>query len=114
LHFSELGQDVEATAAFGSIRRALELIVSRLPAREFFLGAAERGLSSGIVASIDEVLVDPHFVERGFAITMPDPETGAVVTYPGAPFLMKASPWRIRRRAPRLGEHDAEVLGPLR
>lgn len=114
LHFSELGQDVEATAAFGSIRRALELIVSRLPAQEFFRGAAERGLSSGIVASIDEVLVDPHFVEREFAVTILDSETGTRVTYPGAPFLMKASPWRIRHRAPRLGEHDAEVLGPLR
>ncbi len=40
LHFSELGQDVEATAVFGAIRAALELIVSHLPAREFFLGAA--------------------------------------------------------------------------
>jgi benzylsuccinate CoA-transferase BbsE subunit len=71
-------------------------------------------LSSGIVASIDEVLVDPHFVEREFAVTILDSETGTRVTYPGAPFLMKASPWRIRHRAPRLGEHDAEVLGPLR
>jgi crotonobetainyl-CoA:carnitine CoA-transferase CaiB-like acyl-CoA transferase len=114
LHFSELGQDVEATAAFGSIRRALELIASRLSAQEFFLGAAERGLSTGIVASIDEVLVDPHFVEREFAVTILDTDTGEKVTYPGAPFKMNASPWRISRRAPRLGEHDAAVLGPLR
>jgi crotonobetainyl-CoA:carnitine CoA-transferase CaiB-like acyl-CoA transferase len=108
-----LGQDVEATAAFGSIRRALELIVSRLPAQEFFVGAAERGLSTGIVASIDEVLVDPHFVEREFAVTIVDTQTREEVTYPGAPFQMKSSPWRIRHRAPRLGEHDADVLGPL-
>jgi crotonobetainyl-CoA:carnitine CoA-transferase CaiB-like acyl-CoA transferase len=114
LHFSELGQDVEATAAFGSIRGALELIVSRLPTREFFLGAAERGLSAGIVASIDEVLVDPHFVDREFAVTIPNPDFRTEVTYPGAPFLMRASPWRLRHRAPRLGEHDMEVFGPLR
>jgi hypothetical protein len=32
------------------------------------------------------------------------------VRYPGAPFLMAASPWRISRRAPLVGEHDAEIL----
>jgi len=30
--------------------------------------------------------------------------------YPGAPFLMPASPWRISRRAPLVGEHDGEIL----
>jgi crotonobetainyl-CoA:carnitine CoA-transferase CaiB-like acyl-CoA transferase len=114
LHFSELGQDVEATAVFGAIRSALELIVSRLPARDFFLGAAERGLSSGVVSSVDEVIADPHFVEREFAVTIDDPRVGREVTYPGAPFRSATAPWRIGRPAPRLGEHDAEVLDLLR
>ena len=29
----------------------------------------------------------------------------------GAPYRMTGSPWRISRRAPKLGEHNAEVLG---
>ena len=110
VHFSELGQDVEATAVFGAVRDALELVVARLPAREFFLGAADRGLSVGVVMAADEVLVDPHFVERGFPVTVEHPGLGRSVTYPGAPFRMHATPWRIARPAPRLGEHDAEVL----
>jgi crotonobetainyl-CoA:carnitine CoA-transferase CaiB-like acyl-CoA transferase len=114
LHFSELGQDAEATAVFGAIRGALELIVSRLPARTFFLGAAERGLSSGVVCSVDEAIVDPHFVERQFAVTIHDPRVGRDVTYPGAPFRSATAPWRLSRPAPRLGEHDDEVLDPLR
>lgn len=110
VHFSELGQDVEATAVFGAVRDALELVVARLPAREFFLGAAERGLSVGVVVAADEVLVDPHFVAREFPVTLEHPGLGRVVTYPGAPFKLSATPWRIARPAPRVGEHDAEVL----
>lgn len=30
---------------------------------------------------------------------------------PGAPFAMKATPWTLRRPAPRLGEHNAALLG---
>ena len=37
--------------------------------------------------------------------------SAAPYRYPGAPFLMPASPWRIARRAPHVGEHDAEILG---
>ncbi len=112
LHFSELGQDVEATAVFGAVREALELIVSRLPAREFFLGAAERGLSVGMIVAADEVLTDEHFVARGFPVPIHQPELGRTITYPGAPFVMHASPWRIARVAPHVGEHDTQVLDP--
>lgn len=111
VHFSELGQDVEATSVFGAVREALELVVSRLPAREFFLRAAERGLSAGVILSPDEVLADPHFIARKFPVAVHHGDGGRVVTYPGAPFKMTATPWRISRAAPRLGEHDADVLG---
>ena len=110
VHFSELGQDVEATAIFGTVREALELVVARLPAREFFLGAADRGLSVGVVVAADEVLTDPHFVDRGFPVTVHHPGLDRAVTYPGAPFKMSATPWRIARPAPRVGEHDAELF----
>ena len=33
--------------------------------------------------------------------------------YPGAPYRFEKTPWRIARRAPRLGEHEQEVLGEL-
>ena len=38
------------------------------------------------------------------------PEIGRTVTYPGAAAIYTASPWQISRRAPLLGEHNAEVF----
>ena len=52
-----------------------------------------------------------HFVARGFPVEVEHDELGRTYRYPGAPFLMPASPWRISPAAPRLGEHDAEILG---
>jgi formyl-CoA transferase len=49
-----------------------------------------------------------HLRERGFFVDVAHPVAGAV-RQPGAPVVMPASPWRIRR-APLLGEHTVDVL----
>jgi crotonobetainyl-CoA:carnitine CoA-transferase CaiB-like acyl-CoA transferase len=56
---------------------------------------------------------DPHFRARGFPVAVHHPELGRTIAYPGAPYRFNASPWTISRRAPRLGEHNDEILGPL-
>jgi benzylsuccinate CoA-transferase BbsE subunit len=32
---------------------------------------------------------------------------------PGAPYMFSATPWALRRPAPKLGEHTAEVLAEI-
>jgi benzylsuccinate CoA-transferase BbsE subunit len=32
---------------------------------------------------------------------------------PGAPYVFSETPWELRRPAPKLGEHTAEVLAEL-
>jgi benzylsuccinate CoA-transferase BbsE subunit len=75
---------------------------------------AERRIDYDELNAPEDVMEDPHFIARGFPTRVPHDDFGRDVLYPGAPFLSDASPWRIRSRAPRLGEHDAPVLGPLR
>ena len=95
-------------------RDALVLIASRLSADDFFVGAQQRGLAVGAIYSPEEAMALPHFVERGFPVDVEHDDLGRTVTYPGAPFTMPKSPWRISRRAQHIGEHDDLVLGPLR
>jgi crotonobetainyl-CoA:carnitine CoA-transferase CaiB-like acyl-CoA transferase len=114
IHFSEIGRDAEATAIFGACRGAVSLIASKLSAHDFFVGAQRRGLACGIVAAPEEVIENEHFVARRFPVPVFHDDLGREVVYPGAPFLAPASPWRLTRRAPHVGEHDDDVLGPLR
>ena len=54
----------------------------------------------------------PHLKARGFFATLDHPVAGAV-TMPGAPYQLSATPWALRRPAPRLGQHTAEVLAEV-
>ena len=40
-------------------------------------------------------------------------ELGMSIAYPGAPVKLSATPWRIKGRAPLLGEHNADVYDAL-
>jgi crotonobetainyl-CoA:carnitine CoA-transferase CaiB-like acyl-CoA transferase len=113
VHLSEVGQDELATEIYGSGRDALLLIASKITAHEFFVGAQERGLPCSVINAPEEAFEDAHFRARGFAVEVPHPEHGRSFEYPGAPFKLPASPWRISRRAPRLGEHTTEVMNAL-
>jgi len=113
IDLSKIGLDEEITVIFGAGREALNLIASRISAYEFFIGAQERGISVGVIYSPEEAIEDPHFRARGFPVEVLHPELGRSVTYPGAPYRFEKTPWRISRRAPQLGEHEAEVLGEI-
>ncbi|GAB4337873.1 MAG: hypothetical protein Kow0010_26100 [Dehalococcoidia bacterium] len=110
IDLSRIAEDEEVAAIFGAGREAVNFIASRLSASDFFVGAQERGFQVGIIYAPEEALEDPHFVARGFPVQVPHPELGRSFTYPGAPYQFKATPWRISRRAPLLGEHTGEVL----
>ncbi|MFQ5933900.1 MAG: CaiB/BaiF CoA transferase family protein [Dehalococcoidia bacterium] len=56
-----------------------------------------------------EVLEDGHFRGRGFWTEVERRQVGTL-EYPGRPFVMNASPWRLRMPAPLLGQHNKEVF----
>ena len=110
---SLLGSDDTITAIFGAGREALKLIASRITAYEFFIGCQRAGLPSGVIYAPEEAFEDQHFKARGFQVEVTHDDLNRTFRYPGAPYALPASPWRISRRAPKLGEHTAEVLGSL-
>lgn len=113
IDFWQAAEDEEVRAIFGAGREALCFIASRISAHEFFTGAQKRGIAVGVIYSPEEVMEDPHFVERGFPVEVEHPELGRSFVYPGAPYRFEKSPWRVRRRAPTLGEDNALVYGEL-
>ena len=46
---------------------------------------------------------------REFYVEVEHPEVGETITYAGAPYKIAEGAWRISRRAPFIGEHNAEI-----
>ncbi|MBI3954152.1 MAG: CoA transferase [Chloroflexi bacterium] len=65
-----------------------------------------------VVETPEDVAHSPQLAARDFFAEVDRALTGPQ-RYPGAPFKMTATPWQVRRPAPLLGEHTAEVLGEL-
>ena len=61
--------------------------------------------------STDELFDNEHLAAVGFFETVDTPTVP--VTLPGVPTWFSASPGKVAGRAPRLGEHTAQVLGEL-
>ncbi len=64
------------------------------------------------VYDIDQFMADPHVVAREILVDLPDAQMGRLPMHNVIPRL-SATPGRLRRPAPGLGEHTAEVLGGL-
>ncbi len=64
------------------------------------------------VYDIDQFMADPHVVAREILVDLPDDTMGRLPMHNVIPRLSD-TPGRLRRPAPRLGEHTAEILGAL-
>ena len=109
----ELGQDPIVDQIWSAGRAATAFIAAHVDARTCFDGFQQRGIVCGIVHAPEEVMGDPHFVARGFPTAVEHDDLGRTITYPGAPIRFLRSPWRIRSRAPHIGEHQGQVVGRL-
>jgi crotonobetainyl-CoA:carnitine CoA-transferase CaiB-like acyl-CoA transferase len=69
-------------------------------------------IASAPLNSPEDLVKNPHLKEREYFVEIDHPETGEV-TYPGAPFKMSESPWKIRYPAPLLGQHNKEIYCDL-
>jgi crotonobetainyl-CoA:carnitine CoA-transferase CaiB-like acyl-CoA transferase len=61
------------------------------------------------IYDIDQFVADPHVQARQIVVDVPDEEIGSVTIHNIIPRL-SATPGALRRPAPKLGEHTAEVL----
>jgi crotonobetainyl-CoA:carnitine CoA-transferase CaiB-like acyl-CoA transferase len=111
ISLDDLRDNPLAAELYGVGRGALVFIAERISADDFFLGAQRRGLAVGAVWSPEEAFSTEQMVARGFPVDIEHEDLGRTITYPGALFKMSASPLRVSRRAPHVGEHQAEVLG---
>ena len=89
-------------------RSLVEFLMTKTKA-ELFRGALERGIMMAPCNTTADMSRDAHLEARGFWETVAHPELGCELTYAGAPLKMTSDSWRIRCRAPLIGEHNSEI-----
>lgn len=79
---------------------------------ELYRAACERGLMLAPINDAREILASAQLAARGFFVDVAEAPGGALRA-PGAFAISSATRIGIRRPAPRLGEHTAEVLAEI-
>jgi crotonobetainyl-CoA:carnitine CoA-transferase CaiB-like acyl-CoA transferase len=93
-------------------RSRVESILETAPTADWVVRFEAAAIASGPIYEFDEVFEDPQVRHLGVVAEMAQPGYGPVRML-GFPFKASATPAAIRRPAPLLGEHTAEVLEEL-
>jgi crotonobetainyl-CoA:carnitine CoA-transferase CaiB-like acyl-CoA transferase len=98
----------ETSEELDRIRVVIERFTESKTKQELLDGALERGLLLSPAFTVADVLASPQLAFREFWIALPEePE----LRYPGPFARFSQSPLQYERAAPRIGEHNAEILG---
>lgn len=91
------------------MKRSLVSFLMTKTKAELYRGALERGIMMGPCSTTADITRDAHLEARGFWEKVAHPELDAELTYAGAPLKTSSEQWRIRCRAPLIGEHNSEI-----
>jgi len=83
-------------------------LTARFTVDEVYHEGQRRHVAFTPVNTAAAVVNDPHLAARRYFVALEHPRVGAL-RYPGAPYRLSETPWRLARPAPTVGEHNAEI-----
>ena len=92
------------------INDAVENFFANITQEEAYHSGQAVGFPWGAIQTIEDVELDPGLIERGFFLDVEHPELDTSFTYTGPAAIYSTLSWGISRRAPRVGEHNEQVL----
>jgi len=95
---------------FAEINEVVSAFMMSHTKKEIFEAAAPRRIMMVPAQSPKDLIECPQLEALGYFVDVEHPELGTSLKYPGAPcYHISGAQWRISRRAPLIGEHNAEV-----
>jgi benzylsuccinate CoA-transferase BbsE subunit len=107
------GTDVELVETWvprlSHIDEVLARFVKSYTKEQLYGEGQRRGLLVAPVNTPQDLVDNPQLNHRRWFTPVAHPELQTAITYPGPPYRLSETPWRMRCRAPRVGEHNQEV-----
>ncbi len=100
------------TANHIALRSLLNTIFEEKATEEWRVLLDQSGIPNGPINSIDQVVNDPQIIAREMIVDIEHPMAGET-SLPGIPIKLSETPGNIRRPAPLLGEHTAQIFQEL-
>ena len=85
----------------------------RFPSEQLVREAQQIRNGWAVTSTPDDLLANEHLEARGYWVELEHEDIAETFRYPGPWAKLSKTPITMRRRAPRLGEHNAEVFGGL-
>ncbi len=104
--------NAERLAHHAELKARIEAVLSTAPTADWVARFEAAAIAAGPIYEFDEVFTDPQVRHLGLVTEVPQPGAGPMRIL-GFPFRASATPADLRRPAPLLGEHTAEVLEEL-
>ncbi len=95
-----------------AINAEIEARTTRETSEHWIRVLNEAGVPCSLVMHLDQVFADPQVIDQQSMVTVEHPGHGPVSML-GSALHVDGAPLPVRRPAPELGEHNAEVLGEL-
>ncbi len=108
LHHADPAQEKELAVVQEEANDLIEQSLVDYTKEEIYYGTQANKCACGIVSTMEDLLKINLLRARDFFVRVFHPQAGEIA-YPGAPFKLPETPWRIEHAAPLLGEHNEKV-----
>ncbi|MCP4750692.1 MAG: CoA transferase [Proteobacteria bacterium] len=94
---------------YAPIDKCLREFLKSHTKKDLYNGAQQRRLQLSMVSTVEDLLENPQLEALGYFVDVEHDELGTTLKYPGAPYHLSETPWKIGKRAPLIGEHNREI-----
>ncbi len=104
-----VGPDAPSAEEVAALDARIEAFFAQHEKMYLYETGQRRGAQVCPVSTVVDLVNNAQLLHRGFFHEITEPDLGATVTAPGAPFKMSASEWRGDAPSPTIGQHQDDV-----
>jgi benzylsuccinate CoA-transferase BbsE subunit len=99
-----------------SFKRIFSQFAQKSTKLDLYTKGQQRRIPIAPISNTADILKSKQLEDRGFFVKVDAPQQASQDkqwVMPGAPYKLSATPWTLRRGAPKLGEHTSEILAAM-